>query len=212
MSRAPLTVHVDPVDQTIREINEIWRQGGLNTVVAIGDYLIRVFYGGDLELAQSHNPTKGKALAELYDRVDELYISLHALRRAVPIAVQYRSLPRQLADGLTAGHHVELLPLRQIEQKISLARRAVDGAMTTKELRKEVRREQKPRGGGRPKLPEVLVLTGRMARTAHRVDVARLVKASAIKELDEGQRGRVMQNLWAVRALIEKIEDALAKR
>jgi hypothetical protein len=212
MTRASLTVHVDVVDEAIREINAMWRQGGLNTIVAIGDYLIRIFYSGDLELAQSRSPTKEKRLSELFARVDELLISRHALQRAVPIALQYRALPRQLADGLSVEHHAALLPLPQIESKVALARRAVDDGWTSKELGREVRREKKPQPGGRPPGPELLKLSGRLVRTVRTADLAKLVKPSGVRQLDEKQRERLLADLYTVRAALERIEDALAKR
>jgi hypothetical protein len=207
-----LTAHASVVDQAIREINAIWRQGGLSTVVAIGDYLIRAFFEGDLELAQSRRPTKEKALSELFSRVDELELSLHALRRAVPIALQYRALPRQVADHLSAAHHAELLPVPQLENKISLARIAIDEGLTSKELRREVRRVHKPQAGGRPRGPALLRLTGGLARAARAEELAKLLKPSALKQLDAHTVGVALAQVRAAREVLEKIEDALARR
>ena len=91
------TTDDDLVDQTIVHLRRIWSEGLLKTVVAMGNYLIETFYGGSLVEAQSRSPRKPAALARLYERADDLPVSVHALKQCVRIAAQYHELPRQLA-------------------------------------------------------------------------------------------------------------------
>src|SRR5688572_14106128 len=128
--RATLSKDESEVQAAIEHIQRIWRQGLLDAVVAVGDYLIRVAYSGDLALASSFRPTKPKLLEALYARSHQLPIKPHALKVAVRIAVQYHQLPRPLADGLSKSHHEALLPVPELKAKVQLAEFTLSRAWT----------------------------------------------------------------------------------
>src|SRR5258706_12155272 len=130
MAKSGLVLERDDLDEVIAQINALWRKGVLNTVVALGDYLIKTFYGGDLELAQSHSPTKPARLTQLFDRADELQVSIHALKESVRIAAQYHEMPRAVADGISKSHHAALLPVADLTQKVRYAQEAIIGKLS----------------------------------------------------------------------------------
>ena len=99
------------VNEAVRHLNRLWREGLLGTVVAVGDYLIEKFYGGSLDEARSQRPNKASALRKLLARAEELPVSPHALKQAVRVAAQYHELPPALAEGLTKTQHELLLPV-----------------------------------------------------------------------------------------------------
>src|SRR5258706_229800 len=90
--RVAATLMRETADAAVRRIGEVWRQGLLATVVAVGDYLIKTFYEGDLDRAKQHAPARPGALARLLERADELPVGVHQLRQAIRVSVQYREL------------------------------------------------------------------------------------------------------------------------
>lgn len=209
MTKAGLVLHRDDVSEAIRQINAIWQQGGLSTVVAIGDYVIRVFYGGDLDLALSFSPTKPKGLRELFERADELHVSVHALKESVRISVQYHALPRAIADGLTKTHHSALLPVEDVAAKLVYARRALEAHLSAERLEQVVRKEWKRHPGGRPRGPALLKVTARLVRACDAAEVARILKPAVLRRLTGEQIAAAKADLRLAREFVERIADAL---
>ena len=70
---------------------------------------------------------------------------------------QLRQLPDEVGDALPFSHHKLLLPLKDNQVKLALAREAVASKLGKRELEARVRAAQqlvgKPTGAGRPQLP-----------------------------------------------------------
>ena len=160
------TTDLDLVDQAIVHLRRIWSEGLLKTVVAMGNYLIETFYGGSLVEAQSRSPRKPAALVRLYERADDLPVSVHALKQCVRIAAQYHELPRPLADGLSKAHHEALLSVADRKRKLELAQEAAEEHLSSRELvaRINAEEQQRSRGGGRPPLPRAVRRMGAVLR------------------------------------------------
>jgi hypothetical protein len=194
------------VETAVKDITRLWRRGLLDTVVAVGDYLIATFFDDDIAAALSHTPTKPTALRQLYARVDELPIGLHQLRVAIRVAVQCHQLPKALAHGLTPGHHEALLPLKQPAQRLKLARQTVQEQLTVRALEARVRALAPPRRGGRPPASPAT----RWARSMARVVDA--LPARELARLPQGELRALDDQLRQVEAGIAEARAVCARR
>src|SRR5262245_57526025 len=86
------------IDEAIANVSLMYHRGVVATVVAIGDYLLDTFFAGNVDLVASNNPTKSVAMLRFLERADETPLSAHALRRSIPLSIQYHALPKTTAD------------------------------------------------------------------------------------------------------------------
>lgn len=121
----------------VREINRIYVTGGLRTVVAIGRYILDTFFEGDPVQFSGRGAPGWRSFRELYGRND-LAMSRSFLSSSVQVMLQVEQLPGALAGQLNATQHRALLPVKDPEAKITLAREAVDESLSSRDLRRRV--------------------------------------------------------------------------
>ena len=202
----------DPiVDEAISEITRIWTTGLRETVLQVGAYMIRTFYGS-VEAARSLSPAKPSSLRALIERAAELPLSAHALKVAVAVTVQARSLPRPVARALSASQHEKLLVVRDAALRARLATEAVSERLTVRELEARVRQVQPPRAGGRkPRHPLERGLAAAVRALAAQ-SIADGLSASGMRSLTREQARTLDIEARRARELLEQIADALARR
>lgn len=202
----------DPlVREAIVEINRIWGTGLRDTVVRVGQYLIKNFYGS-IENARSLSPDKAASLASLYDRAEELALGVHQLRIAVRVAVQVRELPRPVAEALTATHHEKLLVVRDPKLREQLAGETARRNWTSETLEARIRQLQPPRAGGRPPLPPLERGVQAVIRSLTAQEIADGLTATALRALDREQVEALDIKVRRARDLLEQIADGVARR
>ena len=200
------------VEQAVADIQRIWSQGLLSTVVSLGDYLIEKFYGGDVDQARSRRPHKAAAFARLLERAEELPVSVHALKQSVRIAVQYHELPRALADRLSKTQHEVLLPVADPAQRLELATEAAAHELSSRQLAEKVSQLGKPNGGhsvGRPPSPPVVRRVGALVRVLATPGLDEELGPSALSALDPTQVEAVREQVRWARELLARLDDAL---
>ncbi len=116
------------VDQAVKNINAIHAAKGLETARAIGEYLLKAFFGGSLETfaATGKKNLSFRALAERED----LNVGHSSLWYSVAVLDQLRMLPKDIGDSLPLSHHRLLLPVKDTEAKVALAKKAVESGMS----------------------------------------------------------------------------------
>jgi hypothetical protein len=202
------------VEGAIAAINHLWKRGVLQTAVSVGDYLIDAFFDGNIGLALSHSPVKPNALRHLYQRVDELPVSLHQLRVAVRVAAQWRQLPEHVAEALSVSQHELLLLVDGVVDKERIAREAIQKRLTVRQLEQRVRGMQPKHAGGRPALPAVVKWIRAVARAAAQHEDGELLEG--LSALPPDERQSVHEELRRLRqrldALVANTEARGAKR
>lgn len=142
------------VDRAVADLNALYTQRAMETAVAIGTYVLDNFFGGDI-WAFAQRRRAHLSFRELSSHPD-LQLDHVYLYRAVKLVEQLTALPEGVTEHLSYSHHVELLPLRRVDNKARLARRAIERGWTVRQLRAEVRVARKREVGGRtgrPPLP-----------------------------------------------------------
>lgn len=157
-------VDEDLVERAVRELHGLVVGGQIDLVVAVGEYLLKRFYGGSVDEARALRPRKAASLRRLAERAEEFGMTATGVRTAVPMALQVRAIGVGLARRLPMTHHLEILPLKDPAEKRLLAEAAVASAWTVRDLRRERGRLQEPHPGGRPPEPALRIAVGRAAR------------------------------------------------
>jgi len=184
----------DPVSTAVREINRIYATKTLETYIAIGKYVLDTFFEGDFTLFRSRGRSDPnmKALAAR----DDLMVSATTLWRSVAVLEQSRQLPR----------HLELLRVKDEEDKENLARSAVEEGMSRGRLAEEVREVLGDDEPGEPERPEPEERAPRaMKALAH---VGRAVEHLAAVADEGGLEGIAEEEQ---REALKKLDEALAK-
>ncbi len=198
------------VEDALRHIGRLERTATLALAVEIGDYLVREFCGGNLDLARSFSPLKDTAFRLLEERAPQIDMSAAQLRLAVAVSAQYRALPAALRDRLTVRQHRALLPVHDAQEKSKLARRAVSESLSGPALTELVRREQGPSKRG----PKPLGELERSINAARRALVSATLEAALepakVRALAPELRARLARETRTLRERIERISDALA--
>jgi hypothetical protein len=138
------------LDRIAAELNRIYVRGGLQTVVAVGSYILDTFFDGDLDAYRNRLGDWG-TFREL-SRRDDLAMSPSFLAVSVDILLQLDLLPRELGSKLYFSQHRALLPVHDPAVKLELARRAVDRDLSSRDLQRLVWKRLGPdgRAGGPP--------------------------------------------------------------
>ena len=152
------------VDSAVEEINRLHSAKGLELARAMGEYLVKTFFGGDLDnfgVEKSH--ASWRALANRED----LQVSHSTLWFSVAILAQLRQLPEDVGTALSVSHHRLLVPVRDPKAKERVARKAVEQGLTVSQFEAEVakvRKTEKRSKGGRPAIPPHLKALRRLPR------------------------------------------------
>ena len=198
-------------DETISEIRRIWIAGVRNTVVEIGHMLIERYYK-NVDAAQSHLRNKDLSLGPLLARVDELPISEHMLKAAVGIAILHDSLPRRVADALSAKHHEILVVLKDPEARLRLGTQAAKEGWTVPQLLQRVREIQPPRRRASRAAHPLDVAVSSVVRAVSSAQVASGLSAGGMRSLSRQQAAELDIKVRRARELLEQIADALARK
>jgi len=102
------TIDKSVLDGAVDFINRATHASGLQLAVLISEYVTDTFFGGDIGLLSSKDPTKIASFHALCQRED-LQMGVSTLYRLVKIGHQVRQMPADLAESLTPAQHRALL-------------------------------------------------------------------------------------------------------
>jgi len=184
-----------------------------SAVRAIGEHVIDRYFDGDIDLALSKNPTKPKSYAMLARRAKgETNWSQTDFRRAVKIAIAYRSLATSMRDRISPWLLERLASIddQTIRREIA-ARIAKEGLRGDAAENVIAQAGATERRGGRPAVAGAV----RFARTVHRLieqaDDRRDFAHRALGALAPKARRTLAAQLRAVAARLTKLAQALAR-
>ncbi len=135
------------VNEAVEHINALHRAKALELVVAMGDYILDVFFCDDssrLKLAKAN--ASWRALCKRPD----LNVSHSQLWYSAAIVGQLRTLPDAVGKALPVSHHRRLIAVRDDSVKSRLATRAATEGMSVKELEAAIAAERSNGGVRRP--------------------------------------------------------------
>ena len=105
-----------------------------SSIIEIGEYLLKNFFGGDIQKAHDRAPRKGISLRKLADHQD-INISFAGLSNAVNLAVQEKELGTvQTSEQLTASHKVLLLKVGDVKEKKGYISRIAKDKLSVRQL------------------------------------------------------------------------------
>jgi hypothetical protein len=199
---------VGDVEQAVGAINALYVVGALDTALAIGDHILRVYLGGDeAALAQG---TEAPSLRRLADHPG-LAFPTTTLWTAIHVYRQYPTLPEDARRRLTFSHHRLLLSVTSAQAKARLANEAVSRRFTTAALEQAINRwlasQHLPPIGGTPLHP-ALVASKRGANAILR----------AAQHLEKGEaptaaeRQEIHRQVRLAEKRLERLRAALATR
>jgi hypothetical protein len=143
------------LDRAVIKIAGIYTKRGLETAISIGRYVLDTFFAGDFESfrREGKKHVTFRALAERSD----LCVSHSFIWYAVAVLEQLQTLPVEIGWALQFSHHKLLLPLKDREIKVRLAREAVVEKMSKRTLADRIRELRRDSSvfsrAGRPPLP-----------------------------------------------------------
>lgn len=180
------------VEESVEQIREMLARTITRGMDEIGRYLLKEFYDNNPELYFSLSPTKHASLRMLVERCESLELPVRRtfLANALRMAAITRELPKEATfHQLPPTHRVELLRLKAPEKIEQLARRAVQGRLTTKKLRQLVQQSEKHGGIGRKRTPGVLQGLRACLRAIRDEETGRLAyRRQDISDLTDEQR------------------------
>ena len=124
------------VERVAGEIREIYVRKGLEAAVAVGEHVLKTFYGGRLG-AWREVGTRHVSVTALAKRAD-LGMSASTLWSCLRVLEQLEELPDELGTQLSLSHHQSLFSLPDKRTRSAFARRAVSGRWGSKVLRAKV--------------------------------------------------------------------------
>lgn len=176
----------------------------------MSEYITATFFGGDIGLLSSKDPTKLASFRALCQRED-LQMGVSTLNRLVRIGHQVRQFPAELAENLTPGHHRALLSVEPVAHKEKLARQAVKSHWTAQQLEKKIAAEKPPtKHPGRPHKPDLLKWLAELERVAGKRDNAKAF-AFEFAELAETEQAALVLDLAAVYAALGRLLQTAAR-
>ena len=201
------------VDDAVEHLRRLVVVGQVETVAAVGEYLIERFYGSPAA-ARSKSPNKPASLRRLAQRADEFGMSASTLAYAAPLALAVRDLGRSLAGRLGVKKVRALVPLKVPAQRKQIAEEALAANWHVERVRERVGQLIEPHAGGRPQRPPVARVVGRIAKLlgpgSEGAD-ATLLRAG-IDGVDAAQASQLLDEVMRARSSLERIEKLLVRR
>lgn len=213
---APITRRVIPFDSQPAEsdlaraaqfIRSVTARSGVECARRVGEYLVEHFYGGDF--AQVHRHGRKHASLRALAARDDLGVSPTFLWTAIAVAEQWVVLPVELAESLPLAHHRLLLPVHDRAERVRLARVAVEGRWSVRQLQAEIQRHREEervltgaRKPGRPPGAGIDRLTRLIAEVAREVE-----RAASEGRLDRLEPDELLAFEEALDDAINRLED-----
>lgn len=186
--------HVDPalVDEAVEAINAVYGLTGVDQALALGNLLVDRFFAGDPERARRVG-TEHASLVALAQRED-LRASPSHLWFCLALIEHLDGMPEDLREGLSFGHHKVLIPVKDLAQRLDLARQAMAEGWSVAALRDAVAEATEENVRGRPRVPTWV----KGVRTLGRATAAleeRPVDAREIRRLPREEAKRLLETV-----------------
>lgn len=143
------------IDDAVQHLNGLYARKGLEVAIEVGEYVLQMFYGGDLDAYRAKG-AQNKSLRALTKRAD-LMVPYAFIWHSLAVLHQLRQLPADIRSALPMSHHRLLLSVKDDEMKAELARKAIDEKLSKRDLAAEVKSAteaaRKGRKRGAPALP-----------------------------------------------------------
>lgn len=183
-------------------IRKSFEEAYRGSLVTVGEYVLKNFFGGDAKLARSQDPNKNASFRALTEKCGtaQLPISKTWLNNAVGLVLMTKELPEEAKSfrQLPHTHQVVLLPLKDPAKVEKLAEKAVEKELTVRELKAEVATERVAVAAagegakrGRPALP-TLLKSIEQAQKALTFEGRRQPTKALIEELEADQAEDVL--------------------
>lgn len=182
---------LEPVvlDRVVDQLREIERQSGIERTLAIGELILRRFFGGDAAMWQDRRRNKNNSIRRLAARA-ECPFSKSALSEAVGVYVATLVSPCVRTLGHIGPSHVAVVLSLDTPERERLLNQADQQRWSVRELRENVVRLRRSEGErrGRPSAGDEARAIG-LVRTALRgLDQALALVASCESMADEQRR------------------------
>ncbi|MBW1995930.1 MAG: hypothetical protein JRI77_16000 [Deltaproteobacteria bacterium] len=132
------------VDEAYKNLMDIFSKHFKNAMIEAGQYLIKTFYGGDIEKARRKELVENISFYQLLKRLNPQESggpSKSWVYNAINLAIQEHDLSNfSNYRKLNLSHQVLLLPIRDIKDKKRLINEIVKKNLTVAQLRKEIKK------------------------------------------------------------------------
>lgn len=197
------------LDQAVHDLNRIYTEKGLETVLALGQYILDTFFAGNPATFQARG-SEHVTFRELAAR-DDLHVSYATLWRAVSVVDQMKQLPEPVARQLPPTHHAALLPLKDEKKKAELATKAVDKGWSKQELEREVRKVKGKSAAGRPPLPRFVKTVHHFGKLLQDADET-FGDLEDVDDLDPQEAQALWQSVTGMKLKCEELQKALQRK
>jgi len=207
------------VDQAIDHIRRIVTRRGRQGQQAVGQCVLDLFYGGDVDRYRSTGVARAVTLRVLEERAAAAGLPLKRsfLSNAVGVAALARQLGRDSAyQAISPSHQVELLQAVSPERAEALARDCIEHRWSVRELRAKVRQERtraRLRGKGRRPLPKALQVVRACARALIKNDSGQLsITRTDIWELEPGDLAEARRTVLKLARRLSDLSRLLSEQ
>lgn len=196
--------------QAVAELNHIYTRSGLETARRVGQYLLTTFFNGDLRAF--HNRYRRHVTFRKLAEQSELRLSYSFLWYAVAVVGQLEAMPREIGNALPLAHHRLLLPVRDPELKLRLAKEAVNRGLSKRELEQLIKARTSPKAGetrrGRPPLPSFVKGINRL-KQAMALATEQEITADSFRHYSPEDGKRLLAELYTQISQADQLAEAL---
>lgn len=145
---------IDPqVETAYSDLVAIFSRHYEKAMMEAGEYIIKTFYGNDIEKARNNKPVHEQTLNQLYEKIEENKgpnsASRSKLYHAKNLVVQHEDLKQQLSEKsfstfrkLSLSHKIYLLSVKDLEDKKNLIERVSTQKLSVRQLQAEIKRSR----------------------------------------------------------------------
>lgn len=179
---------------------------------AIGEHLLDEYFGGDAALVRSKSPLKAKSYALLAKRApSESGWTEADLRKAVTIAIVYRSLPGAFRDLVPSYYLERLGSIDDEPARIALAKRIASSELRGKKADDAIAKAgTTERAGGRARKPAALKAIDALLRAGERAKGE--VTQAKLRTLDDETRQDLRARATALRKQLDALLEILDRK
>ena len=208
----------DLIDEAVAEINAIYSSTQLELALAIGEVVVKKFYGNDFKAVRDKNPNKHTSFRKLAARADkdgDLKVNKTALWRSVALYELCTRLELDVSGRkqLTMTHLRAVLPLPYKEQKRLVAYALEKDWNSTRMEQAADRAKKKHRKGkgGRKPLPGFVKVIHKVEKLAKSEQLFEDLDDERLEELEAEEAEQLYKAVTDMKLKCEKLQKKLKR-
>jgi hypothetical protein len=191
-------LEMEKMAKAVKFINKKDAQSG-KLMIEVGQYIVDEFFGGSAKEALTNNAHKSFSLRKL-SKMEGITMSYDRIQRCVRLVDQQQQMgtDASMLDSLSPTHQIALLSVEKVEDKVRIAKLAVEKGMSVSTLKEAIKAE-KSQNTDRPSMTPYTVTS----------KVVCSITLEAVEKAEASKKEQLIQEIQSMYAHLSELVQEL---